>query len=55
MAKMGRPKQEKTKKKSIGVRLSDKEYDILVQYAAEHKLAITKVVQCALEQFFKGN
>lgn len=55
MAKMGRPKQEKTKKKSIGVRLSDKEYDILVQYATEHKLSITEIVQSALEQFFKRN
>ena len=55
MAKMGRPKQKITKKKSIGVRLSDQEYEILMQYATSHKLSITKVVQCALEQFFKGN
>ena len=27
MAKMGRPKQKITKKKSIGVRLSDQEYE----------------------------
>lgn len=55
MAKMGRPKQKITKRKSIGVRLSDQEYEILMQYATSHKLSITKVVQCALEQFFKGN
>lgn len=55
MAKMGRPKQKITKKKSIGVRLSDQEYEILMQYATSHKLSITKVVQSALEQFFKGN
>ena len=55
MAKMGRPKQKITKKKSIGVRLSDQEYEILMQYATSHKLSITKVVQCALERFFKGN
>ena len=48
MAKMGRPKQKITKKKSIGVRLSDQEYEILMQYATSHKLSITKVVQCAL-------
>lgn len=55
MAKMGRPKQKETKKKSIGVRLSDDEYDILQQYATKHKLSITQVVQGALEQFFKSS
>ena len=50
MAKMGRPKQKITKKKSIGVRLSDQEYEILMQYATSHKLSITKVVQCALDK-----
>ncbi len=48
MAKMGRPKQKITKKKSIGVRLSDQEYEILMQYATSHKLSITKKLYSVL-------
>ncbi len=54
MAKMGRPKKDKTKTKVIGIRLSDEEYELLMQYATEHKLTITQVVQLALEKLFRG-
>lgn len=53
MAKMGRPKKDVTKNNSIGVRLSDEHYTLLMQYASEHKLTITQVVQKALEKFFQ--
>lgn len=53
MAKMGRPKKDKKKDNSIGVRLSDECYDQLMQYVSEHKLTITQVVQEALEKFFQ--
>ena len=53
MAKMGRPKKDETKRNSIGIRLSDECYAHLIQYATEHGLTITQVVQRALENFLK--
>lgn len=53
MAKMGRPKKDKIKDKSIGVRLSEECYEQLMRYVAEHKLTITQVVQEALEKHFQ--
>ena len=53
MAKVGRRKQEETKSKIIGIRLSDGCHEQLMQYASEHKLTITQVVQEALEKFFQ--
>lgn len=54
MAKMGRPKKDETKDNSIGIRLSNECYARLKQYASEHKLTITQVVQKALEQLFQS-
>lgn len=54
MAKMGRPKKDKTKKNSIGIRLSDECYAQLMQYATEHELTITQIVQKALENLFQS-
>lgn len=48
MAKVGRRKQEETKSKIVGIRLSDECHEQLMQYASEHKLTITQVVQRAL-------
>ena len=44
MAKMGRPKSDSPKLKSIGVRLSDEEYEKLQKYASAHHLTITQKV-----------
>lgn len=44
MAKMGRPKSDSPKLKSIGVRLSDEEYEKLQKYASAHHLTITQTV-----------
>lgn len=52
MAKMGRPQKDETKNKSIGIRLSEEYYIRVVQYATEHDLTITQVVQRALELLF---
>ncbi|MDO4308203.1 MAG: CopG family transcriptional regulator [Eubacteriales bacterium] len=54
MAKMGRPKKDETKCKSIGIRLWDEQYTRLMQYAFEHGLTITQVVQEALERFLQS-
>ena len=54
MARIGRPKKEETKRNIIGVRLSEENYTQLMQYAAEHELTITQIVQIALENLFQG-
>lgn len=54
MAKMGRPKKDETKDNSIGVRLSNECYAKLKEYAAQHELTITQVVQKALEKLFQS-
>lgn len=53
MAKMGRPKKDKIKSNSIGIRLSDECYSHLMHYATEHGLTITQVVQMALDKLLK--
>ena len=55
MAKMGRPKKDETKNNFIGIRLSDECHARLMQYASEHKLTITQVVQRALEFLFQSS
>ena len=39
----------------IGIRLSDECHARLMQYASEHKLTITQVVQRALELLFQSS
>lgn len=55
MAKVGRRKQEETKSKIIGIRLSDGCHEQLMQYASEHKLTITQVVNRALALLFQSS
>lgn len=55
MAKMGRPKKSETKNNFIGIRLADEEHARLMQYASEHGLTITQVVQRALELLFQSS
>ena len=55
MARMGRPKKDETKEKSIGIRLSNENYEQVVQYASEHRLTITQVVQRALERLLQNS
>ena len=51
MTKMGRPKLDNAKRQSITVRLSDKTYDELIRYAAEHKMTKTEVALRGLEEY----
>ena len=44
MAKMGRPKVEDPRKRSIGVRLTNGEYKTIKEYAASRNLTITETV-----------
>ena len=48
MAKMGRPKVEDPRKRSIGVRLTNDEYKTIKEYAASRNLTITETVLTAI-------
>lgn len=44
MAKMGRPKAEEVKEKTITLRVTPTEYQRIKEYAQAHNLTITKVL-----------
>ncbi len=46
MAKMGRPKSDTAKKKSVNVRVEDALYERIRSYAAQHQMSMTEVVFC---------
>ena len=50
MAKMGRPKKDKTKDKSVTVRLSEETYQKLLAYASETGQTYTEIVLRGLEK-----
>lgn len=49
---MARPVIDEPRTKAIGLRLSEADYEKLKEYAAEHNLTITKVVQESLELLY---
>ena len=53
MAKMGRPKVEVIKDKTITMRVSPAEYEIIKEYAQSHNLTITQVLQKGVEMVLK--
>jgi hypothetical protein len=53
MAKMGRPKSDSPKLKSVGIRLADEDYEKLIEYASEHNLTITQVLLKGLNLLLK--
>ena len=55
MAKMGRPKIDNPKQKSIGIRMSEEEREKLLQYASEHDKTITEVVQEAVNKLYDAD
>lgn len=48
MAKMGRPKTGNAKEKKITIRVSDKEYDLIEEYAMKHSITKSEVLKKAL-------
>lgn len=54
MAKMGRPKSENPRVKSIGIRMLDEEREKLLQYASEHNKTITEVVLEAVHKLYEA-
>ena len=55
MAKRGRPKIDKPKQKSIGIRMSEEEREKLLRYASEHDKTITEVVQEAVNRLYEAD
>lgn len=51
MAKVGRPKQDECKNHKIAIRLTDEEYERLMQYVQKNKTTITRVTQKAINEF----
>lgn len=54
MAKMGRPKSDNPRVKSIGIRMLDEEREKLLQYASEHNKTITEVVLEAVNRLYEA-
>lgn len=50
MAKMGRPKVDNPADKRVTVRFKDEEYDLLLEYAENHKMTIAQVIRLAVEK-----
>ena len=50
MAKMGRPKSDNAKKKSVNVRVEDALYEHIRSYAAQHQMSMTEVVLLGLNK-----
>lgn len=42
MAKMGRPKSENAKKKTLSIRVEDALYERICNYAEQHQLTVTE-------------
>ena len=50
MAKMGRPKSDNAKKKSVNVRVEDALYERIRSYAAQHQMSMTEVYLLGLNK-----
>ena len=53
MAKMGRPKSDDPKQKSLSLRMNDKEFEKLKEYATVRNMTITQVLNKALELLYQ--
>ena len=49
MAKMGRPKVDEPADRRVTVRFKEKEYTLLLEYAAHQDLTVAQVVRSAVE------
>ena len=53
MAKMGRPKSENPKLKTLSLRMNDEEFEKLKEYATVRNMTITQVLNKALELLYQ--
>ena len=54
MAKIGRPKKDSPKLKSITIRLSDSEYEKFIKYAASHNMTMTQALTKGIELLYQN-
>ena len=52
MAKMGRPKVEEVKDKTITIRVTPADHKKIKEYAQTHNLTITQVLKKGIEKLF---
>ena len=50
MARMGRPKIDKVKEKTITIRVTEEEHAIINQYAKAHDKTITQIVKQGVDK-----
>ena len=50
MTKVGRPKSENAKKKTLSIRVEDALYERICNYAEQHQLTVTEVVLQGLDK-----
>ncbi len=49
MSKIGRPRTDDPRKKSLGVRVTNSEYNVIKEYAREHDITITETLLKGVE------
>ena len=54
MAKMGRPKKEFPKLKSVTIRFTDSEYEKFIKYAASHNMTMTQALMKGIELLYQN-
>ena len=54
MAKMGRPKKDVVKSKSVGIRMTEQEFLLLQSKASEHNLTVTQAIQQGIELLYNS-
>jgi len=53
MAKMGRPKTDDPREKSLGVRVTNDEYKVIKEYATKHDMTITETLLKGVKELMK--
>ena len=54
MGKIGRPKKDSPKLKSVTIRFSDDEYEKFVKYAASHNMTMTQALRKGIELLYQN-
>ena len=49
MARTGRPKSDNPLDKKISIRFTEEEYEILLEYAANHEMSITQAIKMSVK------
>lgn len=49
MAKTGRPKGDNPMDRKVSIRFTEKEYELLLEYAKNHELSITQAIKMSVK------